>query len=101
MTGPDIIASVRLYSTAEGGRKGPTPSDKLGCMMEIGKSTFDCRLLLDQHGPLRPGEEAKVPIKFLDTVAVRELLVVGREFKLRELQSIGEGTIEEVLLGPA
>jgi hypothetical protein len=101
MSNPDIIASIRLYSTAEGGRKGPTPADKLGCMLEIGKCTFDCRLLLDQTGPLNPGEEAKVPVKFLDIEAVRGLLRVGRQFQLRELRTIGEGTIVEILIDPS
>jgi hypothetical protein len=52
---PDIVASLRLYTTAEGGRKGPTPPDTLGCPFEFQGELFDCRLLLDEIGPLEPG----------------------------------------------
>ena len=50
MTSADIVATVHLFGTARGGREGPTAPDKYGCLLEIGTSTFDCRLLLSQHG---------------------------------------------------
>ena len=94
---PDIVASVHLYTTEEGGREGPTPPERFGCLLEVGSSAFDCRMLLGESGPLHPGTTARIPIKFLDFDAVRDLLHVGRKFTLRELRQIGEGTVEEVL----
>jgi hypothetical protein len=61
---PDIVASLRFYTTSEGGRKGPTPPDKLGCPFEFQGELFDCRLLLDEIGPFEPGVTATVPISF-------------------------------------
>jgi hypothetical protein len=70
----DIVAPVKLYATAEGGRAGPTPSDKLGCLFVLGDDCFDCRLLLSETGPLSPGASALVPIKFLEPEIVEDLL---------------------------
>lgn len=97
MSDADIVARVRLYETAEGGRAGPTPGDKFGCLLVLGKDCFDCRLLLSETGALHPGASARVPIKFLEPELVRDLLDVGSRFLLRDGKVIGEGEVEALL----
>lgn len=94
---PDIRATVRLYSTHEGGRKLPTPSDHLACLFVYENRNFDCRLLLQDLGPLSPGQEAEVPIKFLSPELIKPRLEVGSRFQLRELQVIGSGAVREIV----
>jgi hypothetical protein len=31
---PDLIAKIHFFPTLEGGRQGPTPSDKFGCPLD-------------------------------------------------------------------
>jgi hypothetical protein len=92
---PDIIARIRLLPTSLGGRRGVTPADHLGCILVFGREHFECRLLLQDIGPLAPGAKASVPIKFLDPHAV-SCLSVGSQFELREVQTIGEGVVESI-----
>ena len=89
---PDVVANLELYS--EGGRREATPSNYLGCIFEYQGENFECRLLLEDVGPLVPGGHAKVPIAFLRPELVKPRLRVGHRFKLREASVIGEGTIE-------
>jgi len=92
----DIVARVRLYTTAEGGRDGPTPVGSFGCLFVLGSSLFDCRLLLAETGPLRPGSTAVVPIRFLHPEIVRDHLRVGSRFFLRESRAIAEGEVQSL-----
>jgi hypothetical protein len=94
----DIVARVRFYETSEGGRAGPTPSDKFGCLLVVGGSSFDCRLLLSATGAIHPGQSATVPIKLLDPQLVKDLLGVGSRFLLRDGRVIGEGEVQALLL---
>jgi hypothetical protein len=94
---PDIIATVKLLETGVGGRRGPTPGDKFHCVMVIDDHNFDVRLQLDRVGPLSPGQQAVVPISFLDLEHAKMFVIEGVHFKLRELKVIGEGTINELL----
>jgi hypothetical protein len=96
-TKPDIMASLRLYTTAEGGRKGPTPPDKLGCPFEFQGELFDCRLLLDETGPLAPGAKATVPILFLRPDLIKDRLQIGSRFTLWEMGTIAEGVVKEIV----
>ncbi len=89
----DILAEVRLFPSREGGRHGPTQPDHFGCPADIGGVFFDCRLLLDEHGPLAPGATAVVPITFLNPEAVIPQLKVGDEFRLWELRYIGTAKV--------
>jgi hypothetical protein len=97
MIDADIVARVRLYTTFEGGRKGPTPADKFGCIFVVEQTCFDCRLFLSGAGALHPGVSAVVPIKFLCLELVKDHLEVGRRFFLREMQVIGEGEVLDLL----
>jgi hypothetical protein len=93
----DIVAHVRFYTPSEGGRQGPTRSDQFGCLFELNGECFDCRLLLDDVGALQPGQQAKVPIKFLSPHLLQHRLRCGQKFHLREATTIAEGYIEDLL----
>lgn len=92
----DVVARVRLISTAEGGRAGATPADNWGCLLAVADVMLDCRLLLGGVGPLVPGHEATVPIAFLSPDIAREHLAVGTRFTLWEAGTVGEGEIVSV-----
>ena len=94
---PDILATVYFYSSDEGGRQTPTPSDKLNCILDLEGEYFDCRLLLDETGSLLPGQEALVPIKFLYPDLVKPKLKLGDKFHLRESKTIAEGVVDKLL----
>ena len=98
MSDADIVARVTLYATSAGGRQGPTPSDKFGCLLIVEQSCFDCRLLLSETGALHPGASAVVPIKFLYPDLAKDLLEVGSRFLLRDGKVVGEGEVQELLI---
>jgi hypothetical protein len=92
----DILATVHFYTSDEGGRQTPTPSDKLNCILEFEGEYFDCRLLLNETGPLLPGQEASVPIKFLYPDLIKPKLKLGDKFRLRESKTIAEGVVDKL-----
>jgi hypothetical protein len=53
---PDIIATIQFRTTAEGGRKGPTPKDMFRCPFIFGQEAFDCGLHLNEVGAVHPGQ---------------------------------------------
>ena len=93
----DIIARVRLYESSKGGRMGPTPADRFGCVLVVGGSAFDCRLVLSGVGALHPGQSATVPIKLLNPELARDVLSTGRRFLLRDGGVVGEGEVKAVV----
>ena len=95
---PEIIARIRFYSTKEGGRAGPTPTDTLRCMFVLGEEMYDCVLVLKDIGSVRPGETVTVPIQFLVPDLLRGRLESGDKFYLRELRVIAEGVVQSVFL---
>jgi hypothetical protein len=94
---PDIIASIRLYPTEKGGRKGPTPGDIFRCPLQFEDKKFDCALFLEEAGPLIPGASAMVPIMFLFPDLIKPRLKVGSKFTLWDLGEIGSGVVEEII----
>lgn len=90
---PQIIAYVRLLPSVSGGRKGPTPSGKFGCVLRTEEKCFDCRFLLDKIGSLVPGESYEVPIAFLDPANAIAWFQRGAEFELWEGKIIGSGKV--------
>jgi hypothetical protein len=90
---PDAIVEVELLATEDGGRNGPTPSDKFGCPLEIGSKFYDCRFDLTESGPLRPGHSSVVPVAFLFPEDVIPLLSQGTTFNLWEGRTIGSGRV--------
>lgn len=96
---PDIVAKVRFYSTAEGGRLGPIVATKIfKCIFVLPWGNFDCGLMVEGISPLEPGKSATVPVMFLVPDLLRGRLRVGDKFQLRELKTIADGVIESVLL---
>jgi len=92
---PDLVADVTLYSTDNGGRKGPTASEWFGCPVMISKdklSGWDCRILLNGT-PLRPGDTRRVGMVFLSPDQAIPLLRAAGKFYLWEGHFIGEGTV--------
>jgi hypothetical protein len=89
----DAIVEVELLATANGGRNGPTPSDKFGCPLEIESKFYDCRFDLTESGPLRPGYSTVVPVAFLFPDDVIPLLSQGTRFNLWEGRTIGTGRV--------
>jgi hypothetical protein len=57
---------------------------------------FECRLMLAGVGPVAPGQRATVGIKFLRPEMIKPRLQPGSSFTLRELKTIGEGSVERV-----
>lgn len=96
MVRPDVLATVRLLSTKEGGRHLPTPTNFLGCQFYLEADCFDCRLLFEKVGSMTPGQQADVLIKFLTPDIALPRLKVGTAFILREGGTkIGEGVVKE------
>jgi len=93
---PDACATIELFPTEQGGRKGATPSNFFGCVFVIHDKKFDGRIILKDTGAIRPGGHATAPIKFLDSVAVLEFISPGMTFELWEMGTIGKGQIIEV-----
>lgn len=94
---PDIIASVRFYPTAQGGRKGPTSQPIFRCPLEFEGEKFDCGLHLEKTGPLAPGMTATVPITLLFPELVKPRLKVGSKFTLWDMRPIADGVVERIL----
>jgi len=90
----DIEASAYFYTTAEGGRAGPTPDHHFGCILMIGGQNFEALLLLAETGSIAPGQRANVQINFLSPELAKPYCAVGTKFLLRELRPIAEGVIE-------
>jgi hypothetical protein len=94
---PDLIANIQLRTTDEGGRKGPTLAEYLRCIFGFQAEFFDCQLLLQDVGPLYPGTAARVPIAFLNPQLIKDRLRPGDKFILREVQTIAEGVVEQLV----
>jgi hypothetical protein len=95
-TMPHIIARLRFFAASEGGRQTATAGDHLGCIFEDELESFECRLLLQDVGPVGPGSEAIVPIVFLRPDLALQRLRVGSSFRLRELRPIATGVVESI-----
>lgn len=96
---PDVIAQIFFIPTSEGGRECETPpgAEGFNCIFGFGGAFYDCRLLLEEVGPLRPGQEAVVPIAFFFPELIKHQLKVGDKFFLRELRKIADGEIQEII----
>jgi len=100
MTGrPQIraITRIKLFATEEGGRTIAIPQTVFRCLFEIEGEFFDCGLLLEEAGPLSPGQEATVPIDFLRPWLLEGRLHCGTTFRLWDLRTIAEGIVLRVL----
>ncbi|MES2803916.1 MAG: hypothetical protein V4654_15595 [Bdellovibrionota bacterium] len=92
-----ILADIVLYSSENGGRKGPTPTKSFGCPLQILDKLFDCRFILENLGSLFPGDEKhRIPVIFLSPGEALNFFGLGSKFKIWELGIIGEGRVVEV-----
>jgi hypothetical protein len=91
---PDAIATIHLYATAKGGRRGPTPASVFHTLLSIDERNFDARLYFE--GSICPGDTIKVSIRFLYAEDAQRYFFVGKKFFILEGRVIGEGVIEEV-----
>ena len=92
----DAILEVSMFSTEAGGRKGPTPPDKFGCLFKLGDQYFDCRLDLSSTGPISPGQKVSVPVAFLYREDVLSRLEVGAFCELHDGRVIANAVVREV-----
>ena len=93
MTASHVVADIYMYDSSSGGRKGPTTTGYWGCLFDFEGQLYDCRVLLDETGPLAPGQTARTPIVFLKPESLRGRLQTGARFQLRELATVAEGTV--------
>lgn len=94
---PDIIARIRLLTTAEGGRMSNIAAGDYGCPVMFGDKGFDCRLIRSENArPLILGTIEEVLVKFLSRDLVEKHLQEGARFNLWEGKVIGEGEILKV-----
>ena len=93
---PHIIASVRFYAKAEGGRARWTLPEVFRCPLEYEGEKFDCALLLEKPGSLAPEQSVIVPIVFLHPELIKHRLRVGNRFTLWELGTIADGIVKEI-----
>ena len=90
---PNLIADVTLLPTDEGGRRGPTPADWFGCVCVVDGAMHDCRIDLSATGPVAPGDQVRLPFRFLVPSAVLPRLAVGAAFDLWEMGTIGHAVV--------
>ncbi len=96
MIEPDAIAELVFRPRSEGGRRVPTPTDRLGCILCIGEDCFDCFVLPGALGPIHAGETREVGLKFLHPDLLRTRLRAGTRFNLRELRVFADGVVKSV-----
>jgi hypothetical protein len=97
---PHIRAKVRFYESSKGGLKESIPGGVFGCIFGVNNELFDSFMVRPDKGPLNPGDEVEVYIQFLNPQMVVELLKPGTKFILRQLNTMGEGEVIEILPPP-
>lgn len=91
---PQLIADVRLYTTAAGGRLGPiAPGYGCPCIPAGTSDGWDARLMLDETW-MHPGETRRLGFVFLSPDGARAIRE-ARKFHLWEGRNIGEGVVVE------
>jgi hypothetical protein len=88
---PAFTARVTLYTTEQGGRKGPIIGEWFGCPLKFNQAdmtAWDCRLLT-KNEPLEPGETKDFGIVFL-TPEIGPVFALAKKFYLWEGHIIGE-----------
>jgi hypothetical protein len=92
---PQLVADVRLYETAAGGRKGPILHG-WGCPVMISDVPplhgWDARLLLGDE-PLYPGEARRLGFVFLSGLQAADAIRQAGRFYLWEGGFVGEATV--------
>ncbi len=97
---PHLIADVTLYSTVDGGRKGPLRGDLhewFGCPCKLQKSdeqAWDCRFLI-KGLVVQPGETRRLGMIFLSREMALPIFTGTGRFYLWEGRIIGEAEVLE------
>lgn len=97
MRGADLMAILFFYPSDQGGRRVATPAGIFRCPLEFKGELFDCGVLLDQTGPVAPGDTVTVPIVLMNPSLVKSELKVGAHFTLWETRSIASGVVVSIL----
>ena len=93
---PDIIISVRFFTTSEGGRLRDVQGEYYRCPLLVDGEAFECRLLLyGRH--LELGTTYEVPVKFLSREYALPMLYVGKEVLLWEFKVVANAHVTNIL----
>jgi hypothetical protein len=93
---PNIIASIRLYKTEEGGRKYPTRPHRHGFIFGVNGLFFEA-MMYHPHSVAQGASADNVGISFLNPDLLRGEIEVGSRFVIHELGTVGEGTIKKIV----
>lgn len=92
---PDLIADVRMYATADGGRKTPAlPGWGCPCVVSLAEPLvgWDAWPIL-QDDPLRPDASRRVGFVFLSGDEAAAIMRDAGQFFLWEGRAIGEAEV--------
>lgn len=93
---PDIYADIHVFTTEEGGRRGPIIAEYFNCPLEFEGEYFECQLILKDTSPIELGSSVKhVPIIFLTRLLLGRI-TIGSQFKLWSGKDVAQGTVTEV-----
>lgn len=98
MIAPDIIATIRFYTAAEGGRTSPITREIFTCPFKLNDKLYECGILLKDIGYIYPGEIKTVPIKFISSIDIKSKLTLHSKFYLWDGRNIAEGNVEKIYL---
>lgn len=93
MMEPDFTARVHLIAPGQGGRSSPVVTSPFHCIVVIGDANHDVRLSFAP--PFVLGEERVVGINVLDPAMLYKVHP-GLRFMLRELRTIGSGSVIDI-----
>jgi hypothetical protein len=100
----DVLAEVRFLTALEGGKSSPVrgryrPNHNFG--MPADRLTYIGQIEFAPGDEVAPGECRRVHIRFLSGGGLRELLSVGREWRIQEgSHLVAYGTVVELLSSP-
>lgn len=91
---PDILATIRFYSSNDGGRRMPVTREIFTCPFKFENQLYDCGIFLKDIGCIYPGETKTVPVKFLSPDLIKPRLKQNAKFYLWDGRDIAEGIID-------
>jgi hypothetical protein len=96
---PHAIGEIEFIPTNDGGREGPTPSDRLHCPLLYRGELFDVILSFHKTGSISPGQRREgVPMLFLSPELMAGRIKAGDIFALRELRVVAFGKFTETFI---
>ena len=94
---PEVIATVTLLPTSEGGRSSPIHCGEYRGVLGIGQENFSCRFCITEQLGLAPGQTGTYGIQFLMPKVSLLHFFKDSTFTLWEGRVIGIGTVIEVV----